>query len=167
MLLREQAHQYKELYSNDQEGFLRSLLSRSFIRYIAPSLFMLALLACAMYTVNTTHAAPQGFSSNIEQRSAPKGFGIEEPQPNTVKGVLHNAKTDDYVVLEGFFVATTTNKTVTYKFKDAYGDLIDVDLSKSNNSVAPLVDVNYYLWGQVNQSFFSTFIRAIEYTPII
>lgn len=167
MLLRDQAHQYKEMYSHDQSGFVHSLFNRSFIRYIAPSIFMMALLACAFYTINTSYAAPQGFSSNIEQRSAPKGFGIEEPQPNTVKGVLHNAKTDDYVVLEGYFVATTTSKTVTYKFKDANGDLIDVDLSKSNNAVAPLIDVNYYLWGQVNQSLFSTSITAIEYTPII
>lgn len=168
MLLREQAHQYKELYSNDNKtGFLHSLCTRGFIRYVAPSLFMIALLSCAFCTINTSTAAPQGFSSQSEQRSGPKGFGIEETEPNTIKGVLHNAKTDDYVVLEGRFVATTTDKTVTYKFQDAFGDLIDVDLSASNNAVAPLVDVNYYLWGQVNQSLFTTSIKAIEYTPMI
>lgn len=167
MLLREQAHQYKELYSSDKTGFLQTLCTRGFIRYVAPSLFMLALLVCAFCTINTSNAAPQGFSAQSQQRSGPKGFGLEETQPNTVKGVLHNAKTDDYVVLEGRFVATTSDKTVTYKFQDASGDLIDVDLSVSNNAVAPLSDVTYYLWGQVNQSLFTTSIKAIEYTPMI
>ena len=166
-MIREQANQYKELYGGDQKGPLRSFFTTGFIRYIAPGIFMLALLVCAFVTLNAATAAPQGFGQNSGQRSAPKGFGLDETQPNTVHGVLHNARTDDYVVLEGYFVATVDNKKVSYQFKDANGDLIDVDLSKTNNAAAPLSDVNYNLWGQVNQSLFSTSIRAIEYTPII
>lgn len=110
---------------------------------------------------------PQGFSAKNEKRASPQGFGIESTtSPNTVKGVLNHAHSNDYVVLEGVFVAEEDGDKITYKFADASGDTIEVDISSSNNATAPQPNTKYYLWGTVNRDWFSTTINAIEYTPM-
>lgn len=109
---------------------------------------------------------PQGFSSHSNKRASPRGFGIENsPSPNTIKGVLHNARTDDYVVLEGNFVLQQKGTQAFYQFTDAAGDCITVDLDKANNASAPLPDIKYYLWGTIQRDWFSTVINVIEFTP--
>ena len=124
MLIKDQAHRYKELNAPERRNFIS------------------------------------------DSKSFSKGFGIEGTQPNTVHGVLHNGHTNDYVVLEGRFSYKEKSDTIQYYFTDAAGDTIAVDISKSNNAAPPIPDLNYYLWGQVQQSFFSTSINVIEFTPM-
>lgn len=109
---------------------------------------------------------PQGFDSRSNKRASPRGFGIDNtPSPNTIKGVLHNSRSDDYVVLEGKFVLQQQGNKSFYQFADAAGDYINVDIAKSNNASAPLPDIKYYLWGTIQRDWFSTTINVIEFTP--
>lgn len=187
MLLRDQAQQYKELHAPQRSSYLGTLC-RNFIKYVAPSLMMLVLFSLAVMSfasepataapkgfeqeLSTHHKAapseqPKGFSANNMRRASPQGFGIEQStSPNTVKGVLHNAKSNDYVVLEGTFIAPTEKSQHTYRFADAAGDTIEVDISESNNATAPQPNTKYYLWGMVSRDWFSTSINVIEFTPI-
>ena len=167
-MLREKAHQYKKSHAATTAYSLSYNLFRGFIRYVIPSLTMI-LMAYVVFTSlnNTAVAEPQGFSSGSAQRAAPQGFGIQSTQPNTVNGVLANGQTDDYVVLEGRFLIPDNKNTSEYFFSDAAGNEIKVDISNSNNNTPPLPNANYFLWGQVERSFFATTINAIEYTPML
>lgn len=169
-MLREQAHQYKEMYAEGRNNTLANSFVRVFIKYILPSIMMMLLVSFVFFKPAAI-AAPQGFSGDSLQRSAPQGFGLESTTPNTVKGVLENGRTDDYVVLEGRFITDTEHKYKDnlphFLFTDANGDSIMVDISKSNNADAPMANVKYYIWGTIKQSLFSTHVKVIEYTPII
>lgn len=128
---------------------------------------MVLLVVFMLGSFGDALAEPQGFAQRASPRAAPQGFGIESTTPNTVKGVIHNAHKDDYVVLEGRFIAEQTSSGVVYRFADASGDMIDVDISKSANDSLPLNDVNYYLWGVIDRDFFDITIRVIEFTPMV
>lgn len=168
MLIRDQAHKYKELYAPDSSNSLRKILSSNIGRLVLPSILLVGLMSLGFVTLSTPQvfASPQGFTQNQVQRAAPKGFGIEGTQPNTVNGVLHNGHTNDYVVLEGRFSLEQKSDKAQYYFTDAAGDSIAVDISNSNNDAPPRSGVNYYLWGQVQESLFSTSIKVIEFTPM-
>ncbi len=169
MMLREQAHQYKEMYARQHYSPLRAIC-RSFLKYVAPSMMMVLLVTLVLGTFASepVSAEPQGFSSGAVQRAAPQGFGIESNSPNTVKGVLSQGHSNDYVVLEGHLFANADDPQdlSSYIFKDANGDQITVDISTSNNAVVPQPDLVYYIWGTVNRDWFSTSINVIEYTPV-
>ena len=70
-------------------------------------------------------------------------------------------------MLEGRFLIPDNKNTSEYFFSDAAGNEIKVDISNSNNNTPPLPNANYFLWGQVERSFFATTINAIEYTPML
>lgn len=109
---------------------------------------------------------PQGFDSHSSKRASPRGFGIDNsPSPNTIQGVLHNALSDDYVLLEGSFVLQQKGSKSIYQFTDASGDCINVDIATANNTKAPLLGIKYYLWGKIERDWFSTSINVIEFTP--
>ncbi len=168
MLIRDQAHKYKELYAPQRSSTLRKMLMTNIGRFVLPSILLVGLLSIGFVTLSApqVYASPQGFTQNQVQRAAPKGFGIEGTQPNTVHGVLHNGHTNDYVVLEGRFSLEKKSDKAQYYFTDAAGDSIAVDISNSNNDAPPMSGVSYYLWGQVQESFFSTSIKVIEFTPM-
>lgn len=168
MLIKDQAHRYKELNAPERRNFVSAIIATVFGKVVLSGIFLLALLTLGFYTLSSSsvYASPQGFTHNQIHRASPKGFGIEGTQPNTVHGVLHNGHTNDYVVLEGRFSYKEKSDTIQYYFTDAAGDSIAVDISKSNNATPPIPDLNYYLWGQVQQSIFSTSINVIEFTPM-
>lgn len=166
-MLRDQAHQYKEQYAPLKDNYLTTFMLRGFMKYVAPSIIVIGIVTMAFCNFfNSAHASPQGFVQQQVQRGAPQGFGIEGTQPNTIAGVMKNGHTNDYVVLEGRFITEKQDNSVVYYFADRNGSKVLVDITESNNAVAPVSDVNYYLWGTVQRSFFNTSIKAIEYTPM-
>lgn len=164
-MLKDTAHTYKEKYAKHQydDLSLTHFAVVNFFKYIAPSLFLFLVLTITLYSLDVC-AEPQGFSEQSVQRAAPKGFGLETNARNTIKGVLHKGRDQDYVLLEGIFVSAIDSSMQRFKFADASGDVIEIHLDQA---ATPLSNQPYYIWGRIQSPLLgSKTINVIDYTLV-
>lgn len=164
-MLKDMALKYKENYAkHDNANFsLTHSAVISFFKYIAPSIFLFLVITITLYSSDVL-AEPQGFSEQTVQRAAPKGFGIEANARNTIKGVMHKGRDQDYVLLEGVFVKALDDSMTRFHFADAAGDVIEVKLANAAN---PLTNQPYYIWGRIQSPLLgSKTIDVIDFTTI-
>lgn len=109
----------------------------------------LALLSLLITCVS--YASPQGFSGPAPKRQEPMGFN-QLNEPNTINGVLHNSKNDDYVLLQGKFIDKLDE--TTYIFEDINADTIKIIIENKDLNIYK--DANYMIWCTVEKGLFST-----------
>lgn len=110
-------------------------------------LLLISLLAYATQALSL----PQGFSGPAPKRQMPLGFD-QLTEPNTIKGVLNNARDKDFVLLQGSFVKKLN--ITDYTFEDEAGDSIVIHIGNTN--IVPLVDAKYMIWCVVDKGLFQT-----------
>lgn len=159
------AHQYRKQHAQHSKNSLKLsyLAVLGFLRYILPSITILVFISLTFFPFDS-YANPQGFSSHPLTNPYPQGFGLNISTKNTVKGVLDNGHTDDYVLLEGYFVENDQLKDA-FEFKDSAGDSIRVNIPQQDTYQISYNQM-YFVWGTISKQFLSTSINVVDFTPI-
>lgn len=164
-MLRTTAHLYKDRFEGELKAgssALRCVLI-NFLRYVAPCIVMMVLISFTLFS-EAAKADPQGFV--VQQRSTPHGFGLEAGRSNTVQGIISNAESNDYVVINGRFVSLGKEDGTDFIFADAAGDRIKVRFLKQY--AEPVSSERAYcLWAKVSNSPLSgTTLEVADYIAL-
>jgi hypothetical protein len=107
------------------------------------------------------------FMASLQTEAAPaSGFDLEFKKPNppnSVKGVLENAKELDYVLLCGSFVEIIDREN--YKFSDDKGNKIIVYFAGGIIPEDLTLNYEYYLWGQIIERQNNKVLHALVISP--
>lgn len=118
----------------------------------------LAAVLCAFAVPFAAVAAgPSGFD-NQARPGAPQGFTHQKM--DSIAQLKSDAKDDQIVVIDGRF--TKQIKKEKYKFTDAKGDTILVDLDDEKNWSHVQKDAKVELTAEVDKDFTSTELDALE-----